>query len=470
MHRPPDTVEIGEHLTQDEIEDQFNTGFGYQISGINPRRDQNDDRYILLFATEDGPYDDSVTEGQFTYIGEGLEGDQSETSSGNSALIDAISTAIPIYFFHSTTDQSGWEYQGQVDIIEYQRETQHGREILLFTMEYKTDRVTDRSSPGLYFIPVSDYWRSRFRNCVESPLNLTKCEEVPPQLEGIETLRIWATTETDASKKQAAIDSMASGDYVLFYYNGDFFAGGIVGRAFEEPAIGELIWNQSKSRYIYTIDEFTNDVSAIERVWELVGYEGRQVVQGFSRVADNRVSSIRSEHGPLDSVLFDGDAATPTEEEIEQQKESIRQTIASDPELTEKEPHYTETQQRARNNAFRNLIREAYQNTCAVCESHRESPTGAPEVEAAHIYPKSENGKDDIRNGIALCKLHHWAFDSGWISVTDDCTVLVAEAPDKHGYHEMKQLEGRSLHLPQNEDEHPHPVFLRKHREIHDFE
>ena len=278
MHRPPDTVEIGEHLTQDEIEDQFNTGFGYQISGINPRRDQNDDRYILLFATEDGPYDDSVTEGQFTYVGEGLEGDQSETSPGNSALIDAISTAIPIYFFHSTTDQSGWEYQGQVDIIEYQRETQHGREILLFTMEYKTDRVTDRSSPGLYFIPVSDYWRSRFRNCVESPLNLTKYEEVPPQLEGIETLRIWATTETDASKKQAAIDSMASGDYVLFYYNGDFFAGGIVGRAFEEPAIGELIWNQSKSRYIYTIDEFTNDVSAIERVWELVGYEGRQVV------------------------------------------------------------------------------------------------------------------------------------------------------------------------------------------------
>ncbi len=164
MHRPPDTVEIGEHLTQDEIEDQFNTGFGYQISGINPRRDQNDDRYILLFATEDGPYDDSVTEGQFTYIGEGLEGDQSETSSGNSALIDAISTAIPIYFFHSTTDQSGWEYQGQVDIIEYQRETQHGREVLLFTMEYKTGRVTDRSSPGLYFIPVSDYWRSRFRN------------------------------------------------------------------------------------------------------------------------------------------------------------------------------------------------------------------------------------------------------------------------------------------------------------------
>ncbi|ERG93724.1 MAG: hypothetical protein J07HQW2_00157 [Haloquadratum walsbyi J07HQW2] len=81
-------------------------GFGYHISGINPRRNHNDDRYILVFANEDGPYDDSVTDGQFRYIGEGLEGNQSEKSSGNSALIDAISTDIPTYFFYSEADQS----------------------------------------------------------------------------------------------------------------------------------------------------------------------------------------------------------------------------------------------------------------------------------------------------------------------------------------------------------------------------
>jgi hypothetical protein len=157
MHRPPNDVEIGDRLTQAEIEDQFNTGFGYHISGINPRRDQNDNRYILVFANEDGPYDDSVTDGQFRYIGEGLEGNQSEKSSGNSALIDAISTNIPTYFFYSEADQSGWKYQGQIDVVEYQREKQHGREVLIFTMRYETNRLSDYSSPGLYLVSVSHY-------------------------------------------------------------------------------------------------------------------------------------------------------------------------------------------------------------------------------------------------------------------------------------------------------------------------
>ncbi|WP_394324619.1 HNH endonuclease [Haloquadratum walsbyi] len=91
----------------------------------------------------------------------------------------------------------------------------------------------------------------------------------------------------------------------------------------------------------------------------------------------------------------------------------------------------------------------------------RESPTGAPEVEAAHIYPKSEDGTDDIRNGIALCKLHHWAFDCGWIPVNDNRTTLVTTAAEKHGYHEMKQLEGQSLHLPQDKTNMPTRYFCK---------
>lgn len=208
----------------------------------------------------------------------------------------------------------------------------------------------------------------------------------------------------------------------------------------------------------------------IGRVWELVGYDGRQAVRGFITVTDNHVLFIRNEHGSLELALFDGDAVIPTEKEIEQQEESIRQAIESSPELTETEPQYNDTQQRARNSAFRGLIREGYQNTCAVCGSRRDSPTGTPEVEAAHIYPKSEAGKDDIRNGVALCQLHHWAFGSGWVSLSHNHTVMIAHARYKNGYHKMKQLEGRSLHLPQNESKHPHPMFLREHREIHDFE
>lgn len=101
MDTPPDGIEVGGQYDQDDIEDAFDTGFGYRISGINPRRDSEDRRYVLVFANEDGPYDDSVTQGKFQYIGEGLTGDQSESSPGNSTLIEAVSSGLPVQFLLS---------------------------------------------------------------------------------------------------------------------------------------------------------------------------------------------------------------------------------------------------------------------------------------------------------------------------------------------------------------------------------
>jgi putative restriction endonuclease len=323
-------------------------------------------------------------------------------------------------------------------------------------------------TPGLYFSPVSDYWRDNFRNSVEEPIDLTQYEEVPPQLEGSGTLRIWATTATESPKKQAAVEQMRSGDLILFYHDGEFFAGGRVRRAFENPDVGELIWGNRNSRHIYIIDDFTRDVPDVDRMWELVGYEGRKVVQDFTRVADDRVS--RKEYNWIESALSVGDGVEPSDGEIEQKKSELEQAIESELELTEDEQHYVQTRRKARDSAFTELVRDAYENTCAVCESQRESPDGNPEVEAAHIYPLSEGGRNDVRNGVALCKLHHWAFDSGWLSLTDDHEIIVAEAPDKNGYYQLKQLEGQSLHLPDNEAAHPHPMFLEQHRRIHDFE
>ncbi|MCS6861818.1 MAG: DNA methyltransferase [Abditibacteriales bacterium] len=52
------------------------------------------------------------------------------------------------------------------------------------------------------------------------------------------------------------------------------------------------------------------------------------------------------------------------------------------------------------------------------------------EVQAAHIIPRGQRGPNHPRNGIALCRIHHWAFDHGVISVdSNDLMVLVAEYP-----------------------------------------
>src|SRR5437899_8513137 len=64
---------------------------------------------------------------------------------------------------------------------------------------------------------------------------------------------------------------------------------------------------------------------------------------------------------------------------------------------------------------FRQAVIEVYAFRCAACGLKINSPDSLCwEVEAAHIVPHGSFGRDDIFNGIALCRFHHWAFDVGW--------------------------------------------------------
>lgn len=129
-----------------------------------------------------------------------------------------------------------------------------------------------------------------------------------------------------------------------------------------------------------------------------------------------------------------------------------------------------------RNRAFKQAIREAYDYKCAVCGMKIYSPnTLLWEVEAAHIVPHSANGKDDILNGLALCSLHHWAFDVGWFTLEDNFKILAsrkikdlsADLGKLGNYDFMGQLSNENLmiSLPKEKDVHPHPNAIKWHRE-----
>ena len=96
-------------------------------------------------------------------------------------------------------------------------------------------------------------------------------------------------------------------------------------------------------------------------------------------------------------------------------------------------------------------------------------------MEAAHIVPHSANGKDDILNGLALCSLHHWAFDVGWFTLEDNFKILASQKINglstelgKIGsYDFMGQLlkEESIISLPKDYDMRPHANSIRWHRE-----
>lgn len=129
-----------------------------------------------------------------------------------------------------------------------------------------------------------------------------------------------------------------------------------------------------------------------------------------------------------------------------------------------------------RNRAFKQIIREVYDFKCAVCGLKIHSPNALLwEVEAAHIVPRSENGKDDILNGLALCRLHHWAFDVGWFTLEDNFRILISRKINdlstsfgKIGnYDFIRQLskENSTISLPKEYDMRPHPDAIKWHRE-----
>ncbi len=76
---------------------------------------------------------------------------------------------------------------------------------------------------------------------------------------------------------------------------------------------------------------------------------------------------------------------------------------------------------------FPSVVKNLYGQACAVCRADTSTDTGKMLLDAAHILPFAEHHNDDPRNGIALCKNHHWGFDAGAFAVADDYSILISK-------------------------------------------
>jgi putative restriction endonuclease len=113
---------------------------------------------------------------------------------------------------------------------------------------------------------------------------------------------------------------------------------------------------------------------------------------------------------------------------------------------------------------FRKRVLTAYAFRCAVCGIQLKL------VEAAHIIPVNhENSTDETRNGLALCVLHHKAFDQALIAVGDDYSVLLNQNKVTELKH-LKLAEGLPnftqnlrpvILLPPAITDRPHIEYLR---------
>lgn len=94
--------------------------------------------------------------------------------------------------------------------------------------------------------------------------------------------------------------------------------------------------------------------------------------------------------------------------------------------VTESSSLNDQYQTNIRDQGFRRAVVKVYDHRCAFCGVRMLSADGHSAVDAAHIVPWSISHNDDPRNGMALCRLCHWTFDEGMISVSEKYTMLLS--------------------------------------------
>lgn len=121
----------------------------------------------------------------------------------------------------------------------------------------------------------------------------------------------------------------------------------------------------------------------------------------------------------------------------------------------------------ARDQGFRRAVVTAYEHRCGFCGIRMTTPDGHTVVEAAHIVPWSETRNDDPRNGLALCRLCHWTFDEGLLSLSAVYVILASPQLAGNGNvpAHLGALVGRLLVGPEEEAWRPDEEAVRWHRE-----
>jgi putative restriction endonuclease len=111
--------------------------------------------------------------------------------------------------------------------------------------------------------------------------------------------------------------------------------------------------------------------------------------------------------------------------------------------------------EKVRDQGFRKAVVTAYNHRCAFCGIRMRTPDGHTVVDGAHIIPWSESHNDLPQNGLSLCKLCHWTFDEGLLSVSDKYKIITSRR-----LHSNENIAGHLITFDNREIFKPSEIYL----------
>lgn len=145
---------------------------------------------------------------------------------------------------------------------------------------------------------------------------------------------------------------------------------------------------------------------------------------------------------------------------------------SSTPDEAARRYELVQTMRAFRDARFRPAVLRAYAYCCAVCG------TGLRLVDAAHIVPVTHpQGTDEVTNGLALCRLHHAAYDTGLLGVRSDYRLVLNDAVVARlqgeqlasGLPAFREALPERIRVPAAAEHGPNPAKLRLGMEIRQF-
>jgi putative restriction endonuclease len=124
------------------------------------------------------------------------------------------------------------------------------------------------------------------------------------------------------------------------------------------------------------------------------------------------------------------------------------------------------TKQRLHQPVFRTRVLRAYADTCAMCRLRH-----AELLDAAHILPDTHpQGLAVVPNGLALCKIHHAAYDMNIVGIRPDLVVevqpkVLAEVDGPMLRHGLQEMGGITITVPRVRDAQPDKERLEERYE-----
>lgn len=109
---------------------------------------------------------------------------------------------------------------------------------------------------------------------------------------------------------------------------------------------------------------------------------------------------------------------------------------------------------------FRQRVLVAYANQCSICRLRH-----TPLLDAAHVLADAEGGEPVVTNGIAMCKIHHAAYDVDIFGISPDYKVgvrpdVLEEIDGPTLRYTLQAIDGSPIQLPAKHSARPDRELL----------